>query len=154
MKNLILVSFQPNGLEFTAHVSLESLSLIEINPEVSLRKASSKYLRSIKSMRKHLEEMDDIKANRGVIPARKVWKFGDCIFSLVKDMEQMSFCINGLYDHLTRELVVKRMWVKKVVIFRRYIPDQRYIPRLLPWGRCSSSPRKTAKAILNGEKLL
>lgn len=154
MKSPTLVSFQPHDQEFIAHVSLESLPSIESNLEVSLKKASSKYSRSIRLMRKHLEEMHDIKTNRGVIPARKVWKLGDCIFSLVKDMEQMSFCINGLYDHLIRELEVKRMWIKKVIIFRRYIQDQKSIPRLLPWGRCSSSPRKTAKAILNGEKLL
>lgn len=154
MKNLILISFQPSGQEFIARVSLESFSSIGNNPEASLRKAGSKYSRSIRSMRKHLDEMNDMKTNRDIIPARKVWKLGDCIFSLVKDMEQMSFCINGLYDHLIRELAVKRMWVKKVVIFRRYIQNQKSIPRRLPWGRCSSSPRKTAEAILNGEKLL
>jgi len=109
-------------------------------------------LKSVQLMRKRLKEMDDMRQNRKVIPARNVWEFGNSIFSLREDMERMSFCINGLYDHLSRELGVKKMWLKKVVIFRRYIPEKKFIPPSLPWGRCSSSPRKVAKAILNPEK--
>ena len=152
MKDLIAVSFQPNDQEFIAHVSLESMILIEGNPEALLRRVSSKYSRAIQSMRKQLDEMNYIKKSRRVLPARKIWKFGDSIFSLKSDMEHMSFHINGLYDHLIRELGVKRMWLEKVIIFRRYIPNQKSIPRSLAWGKCSSSPRKTARAILNGGK--
>lgn len=147
-----MVSFQPDDREFVAHISLENFVLIDGDSEILLRKASSKYSKSIQSMRKRLKEIDDMRKSRDVVPARKIWEFGDSIFSLRKDMERMSFCINGLYDHLTRELGVKRMWLEKVVIFRRYIPDKKSIPRSLPWGRCSSSPRKAAKTILTAEK--
>jgi len=147
-----MVSFKPDDWEFVAHISLKKFALIDGDPEILLRKASSRYSKSIQSMRNRLKEMDDMKKNREVIPARKIWEFGDSIFSLREDMEQMSFCINGLYDHLPRQLGVKKMWLEKVVIFRRYIPDKKSIPRSLPWGRCSSSPRKAAKAILTAEK--
>lgn len=153
MKDLIPVSFHPDKGKFVAHVPLKSSILMESDSERLLAKAGSRYLKSIQSMREQLKEMDDIKRNRDVIPARKIWELGDSVFSLVKNMERMSFHINGLYDHLTRDLEIKRMWLQKVVIFRRYIPNRKSIPASVPWGKCSASPRKTAKAILEGEKL-
>ena len=121
--------------------------------ELLLKRAGSQYSESIRLMRGQLEQMKEIKRGRKVIPARRMWEFGDSVFSLVKAMERMSFHVNGLYDHLTRDLEVKRMWLQKVVIFRRYLPNQKSIPVSIPWGRCSASPRKIAKAILQGKKL-
>ena len=152
MKDLILVSFEPDDRGFLAHIPLDSLVLMDGDSEVLLQKASSRYSKTVQMMRKRLEEMEDMRRNREIIPARKVWEFGESIFSLKKEMERMSFCVNGLYDHLTRELGVKKMWLEKVVIFRRHIPEKKSIPPSLPWGRCSSSPRKAAKAILNAGK--
>lgn len=153
MKDLVPVSFQPDNGEFIAHVPLRNPILMDGDSELWLRKAGSQYSESIQLMRGQLEEMNEIKKGRKSLPARKMWEFGNSIFSLVKIMERMSFHINGLYDHLTRDLEVKRMWLQKVVIFRRYIPNQKSIPVSVPWGRCSASPRKTAKAILQGKEL-
>lgn len=152
MNNLILISFQPDDQGFVAHIPLGDLSLIK-NPEKSLKKASFDYAKAIQSMQGQLKELNEMKKNRKIIPARKIWKLGDSIFSLVDKMEQMLFCINGLYDHLTRELEVKKMWLEKVIIFRRYIADQKSIPKSLAWGKCSSSPRKATNLILSGKKL-
>ena len=153
MKDLVPVAFEPDNGEFLAHVPLESSVLMDGDSELSLRKAGSQYSGSIQLMRSQLERMEEIRRSRKAIPARKMWEFGDSIFSLVKTMERMSFHVNGLYDHLTRDLEVKGMWLQKVVIFRRYIPNQESIPASVPWGRCSASPRKTAKAILEGKKI-
>ena len=153
MKNLVPVSFEPDNGEFLAHVPLGSSVLMDGDSELSLRKAGSQYSGSIQLMRSQLERMEEIRRSRKVIPARRMWEFGDSIFSLVETMERMSFHVNGLYDHLTRDLEVRRMWLQKVVVFRRYIPNQKSIPASVPWGRCSASPGKTAKAILEGKKI-
>ena len=147
---MIAVSFAPEGQKFIAHFPLESLSLIGKHPEKVGEKMSSKYESAVRIMGKELKKMEDMKKKREIISARMMWRFGGKIFSLVDDMEKSSFYVNGLYDHLTRDLGVKKMWLEKVVMFRRHIPNQKFIPPSISWSKCYHSPRIAAKRILDG----
>jgi hypothetical protein len=129
---------------------MESAIVSEINPETVLRKATNTYEQSITRMRSLMTEIQAAKTKRGFISARKMWQLGDYIFKLKDDLEKLSLELDGVYAHLTRDLGVKRMWLEKVIIFRRYLPDKSFIPESLNWGRCRNEPRQVAENLRKG----
>ena len=131
-------------------IPMEQLDSLGEHPELLLKKASGIYAQAVEEMRRFLSEMADLKAKRQPVPARIVWELGDIIFSLSYRLRQASLELDDLYAHLTRDLGVKRMWLEKVVILRRYIEMQDSIPETLKWGQFYSAPKKTAMSLLKG----
>jgi hypothetical protein len=147
---LAFISFEPNDERFRAFLSMEELISSNKDPELTLRKAVKIYENSIIKMRTFIKEIQNIRDNRKLLPARKVWQLGDAIFELQGNLNKLSLQLDGLYDHLVRDLDVKRKWLEKVIIFRRYLPDEKAIPQSLNWGRCEKGTRRAAEKLRRG----
>lgn len=150
MEDLAFVSLHPKDGRFEAQISLDGVLQMKDDPENALGFASRVYDTSIRRMRKILTEIDNKRASRSLVPARAVWRLGDAIWGLTEKLAGRGVQVDGLYGHLCRDLGVKRKWLEKVVIFRRYIPDVRMIPGKLNWGRCEKGTRRHAERIAQG----
>lgn len=126
---------------------MEELISSDNDPELTLRKAAEVYEHSIAGMRNLVKEIQNFRDNRKLLPARKVWQLGDAIFELQDNLNRLSLQLDGLYDHLVRDLGAKRKWLEKVIIFRRYLPDGNAIPQSLNWGRCEKGTRRAAEKL-------
>jgi len=146
-EKLVFVSFEPSNGHFTAFLPMEELISGDNDPEPTLRKAAEVYEHSIIKMRNLVKEIQDFRDNRKLLPARKVWQLGDAVFELQDNLNRLSLQLDGLYDHLVRDLGVKRKWLEKVIIFRRYLPDENAIPQSLNWGRCKNGTRRAAEKL-------
>ena len=150
MKNdLSFIAFEPHDGQFKGAVPIDTVWANYPDLEYRLKKAEMLYKKYIYKLRSMINGFKAIKAKKGCIPAREVWKLGDAIFKLVLDLQYLSFQIDGLYDHLMRDLDAKRMWLEKVIIFRRYLPEFQCIPASLSWGRCRDNPRHSAQLLAN-----
>jgi len=69
---------------------------------------------------------------------------------LKDSLEILGLQLDSMYKHLTRDLGVKKKWLEKVIILRRYIENEEIIPQSLNWGRCEKGTRKVAKKISEG----
>jgi hypothetical protein len=144
------VWFEPHDCQFRAFLTMEDIITGREDPEVLLNQVAGLYEQAVKGMRSLVAEIQDMRTHRKLVPARKVWQVGDAIFILGKELEKFSLQVDGLYDHLVRDLGVKRKWLEKVVIFRRYLPEQEAIPDSLNWGRCEKGTRRIAEQIRGG----
>lgn len=148
---LAFISFEPNNDRFRAFLSIEELISSNKDPELTLRKAIKIYENSIIKMRTFIKEIQNIRNNRKHLPAYKVWQLGNAIFGLQSKLNNLSLQLDGLYDHLVRDLDVKRKWLEKIITFRRYLPDEKDIPQSLNWGRCcEKGTRRAAEKLRRG----
>jgi len=150
LDKLAFVSFEPGNGRFIGFLSMEAAVSSERDPEAVLREATKIYERSITRMRSILVEVQAARTNRKPIPARKIWQIGHAIFELRDELKRLGLQLDGVYDHLTRDLGVKRKWLEKVVTLRRYIPDESLIPESLNWGRCEKGTRRVAERLSKG----
>ena len=147
---LSFVSFEPINKSFRAYLSMEEFILGDKNSELTIRKAVKIYENSIIEMRTFTKEIQDFRKNRKRLPAHKIWQLGNAIFELQYNLSKLFLQLDGLYDHLVRDLGVKRKWLEKVIIFRRYLPDENVIPQSLNWGRCEKGTRRIAEKLKKG----
>lgn len=152
MSGLTFVAFTPREDGFTAAVPLEQLDGLGAHPELLLEKAGALYGKSVAEMRSCLSEMAAMKARRQPITAQKVWELGDAVFSLVGHLTDMSLEVDGLYEHLARDLGVKQKRLVTVITFRRHLLDKELIPASLNWAQCEKSARKVAENLSKGFK--
>lgn len=146
-EKLAFVSFEPSNEQFRAFLPMEELLLGDDDLEFKLKEALKVYQRSIVKMRNLVKEIQTFRDNRKLLPARKVWELGDAIFELQHELNKLSLQLDSLYDHLVRDLGVKRKWLEKVIIFRRYLPNENVIPQSLNWGRCEKGTRQAAEKL-------
>ena len=144
------VSFEPDCGQFRALLSVEGVISIRDDPELVLKEAAKIYKSSTTTMLSLLEEIQCLRSDRKRLPARTIWRLGDAIFRLQEDLGRLSLQLDGLYDHLVRDLRVKRKRLEKVIIFRRYLPDESVIPLSLNWGRCEKGTRRAARRLSEG----
>lgn len=147
---LTFVTFEPRNGVFVAYMPVQGLISIERDPAYILRKAAKLYECSVVTMRLLVAEIHAFRKNHTPTPARKIWQLGNAIFGLRKELEGLSLQMDGFYDHLGRDLGVKRKWLEKVIILRRYLPDEKLIPESLNWGRCEKGTRKVAERLRDG----
>lgn len=145
------MSFEQAGDGFSASVSMNALGDVDGDLEALLARAARCYCEYVSALRRMVAEMETRRKNRSGLTASMMWAFGDAVFQLVDQMESMNLQIDGLYDHLARDLSVKRKWLEKAIIFRRYVPRGELIPPSLLWGRCEKGTRKVARKLLSGE---
>ena len=147
----VFVSFRPgsNG-RFTAFLSLEELGSLSKDPEKVLGEAAELYQRFISKIRAAIVQMNRSRAEHKLVSARMMWEVGELIYGLKAKLEGLSLELDGLYTHLARDLNVKRKWLEKVVIFRRYLPTKNLIPDSLNWGRCEKGTRQVAEKLRAG----
>lgn len=148
--NPVFVSFEPRDGEFVAFLPIEQAILGERDPAVVIQEATKLYDRSIAKMRSIVADIEAHRLNRRPLPARRIWELGNAIFELKEELERLSFQLDGLYDHLIRDLGVKRKWLEKVVILRRYLPRKDLIPEALNWGCIEKGTRRKAERLRKG----
>jgi len=138
---------------FKAFLSVEGFMSGDRDNELQLKKAIKVYNNSMINMNTILDEINVFRKSHKLLPARSVWQLGNAIFKLQYDLSKLFFQLDGVYDHLVRDLGVKRKWLEKVIIFRRYLPDKNSIPQSLNWGRCEKGTRRVAEKIRKGFSL-
>lgn len=153
-KQSIFVTFKNSKGEANIAVDIDDMLFRNININNLLSEASNTYSQSIFSMQIHLREIKQIRNSRRLLPAKKIWLLGDMIFDLVEKLKALSLEIDDLYKYLERDLEVKRKWLEKVIVFRRYIDDPNKIPENLNWGKCEKGTRRIAENINAGVNLV
>jgi hypothetical protein len=149
-EELIFVTVEPRDSHFKAFVSVEGLMAINGDPEAALQKAAELYESAIINMRSLIAGIETHRAHRKPVPARIVWKLGDAIFQLRNQLEALSLQLDDVYAHLVRDLCMKRKWLEKVIILRRYLPREDLIPQSLNWGRLEKGTRRLAEKLRGG----
>jgi len=81
-----------------------------------------------------------------------MWDLGDQIHRFNNTLKRDGFYLNGLYEHLVRDLQVSRDLLKKVITFRSYFPNSKLIPNDMVWKEVRYAPRKNAEELM--KKLL
>lgn len=153
-KGAAFISFSPSDGGFRAFMSLEGVMSDEIDLDHALPRAEEVYRAWISRMRPLVEEIRAARISHKLIPARTVWQLGNAIFQLTHDLVELRLQVDGLYDHLMRDLGVKRKWLEKVVIFRRYLPSEGLVPEGLNWGRCEKGTRRVAERLRDNHSVL
>jgi len=149
-KKLIFVSFKNDNDKYNSYIDVDSFLSTGDDIELIMKKAASIYNNMIIKMKNKISEIDEYRRKRCPLPTRKIWELGDIIFKLVEDLNELNLQIDAIYNHLERDLNVKRKWLEKVIILRRYVPDKSMIPEYLNWGKCEKGTRRVAEQIKNG----
>ncbi len=152
-KNLTFITIEPRNNTFTALLSVEDLLAMESDPEPILQKAVELYKHTVTAMRSLITEIQACKEHRKPIPASIMWKLGDSVFQLRDRLGTLSLQLDSTYAHLVRDLGVKREWLEKVIIFRRYLAEESLIPESLTWSRCRKGIRTAAERLREGMPL-
>jgi hypothetical protein len=147
---LMFVSFKRNQGTYIAYLPMKQFFSSDRDIESVLKEAARLYEDSILRMQSIVAEINTFRSRRILLPASKIWELGDLIFRLVESLERLSLQIDGIYDHLVQDLNVKRKWLEKAIIFRRYLPNKDIIPQSLNWGRCEKGTRRAAEKLRNG----
>jgi len=149
-KKLNFISFKPINDKFKGYLSIEVVFDGKKEPDKIINKATKIYKKNVEKMISIVDFTKKLRANHTLVPARKIWQLGNIIFKLKDELELLDLEIDGIYDHLTRDLKVKKKWLEKVIIFRRYIPDVNIIPEALNWGRFEKGTRRKAERLKSG----
>ena len=148
-KELIPVSFRLHEGRYIASVPMDQFfSWAGEDLERVLKEATQLYEETLSEMVTVVVDIDAVRAERRLLPARTVWRLGDLVFRLVEGLGRLSLQLDGVYEHLVRDLRVKRKWLEKVIILRRYLPREDAIPESLNWGRFEKGTRRVAENLL------
>ncbi len=147
----LFVSFLMVDGECIAAVPLDYIQEGIITKGTDLKGIARIYKKKIIELNKMLKIIELNKSQKIALSSLLMWDFGDKILSLVDSINSKNFEIDNLYEHLIRDLGRKRMWLEKVIIFRRNLPNRQLIPHDLKWSVCRDAPKKSAKLILKGE---
>jgi len=145
------VSFKEvNTDTYIAYLTMEHFLSSNKDMESILENAANVYNHSLRKMQNVINKIDTNRKKRAPVRARHIWELGEEIFQMVEKLQLLSLQIDSIYEHLERELGVKRKWLEKVIIFRRYISDESKIPESLNWGKCEKGTRRIAEGIQKG----
>ena len=147
MEQTAFVAFEPRQDGFIASVPMDQLGVLGDHPEGVLSRAGATYRESVQAMQSLLNEFDRFKVSRIAIPARKVWELGDAVFALVEALRKSSLELDGLYEHLERDLGVKRKRWEATITFRRHLPTKALVPESLRWRECEKNARGMAERL-------
>lgn len=147
MGDFALVAVEPRAEGFVSSVSLAQLDRLGDKPESALNLACAAYGRAMAAMRQSLADIDEIKSKRTPIPARKMWELGDAIVNLGAELEQGNMELDGLNEHLVRDLGINAKRMGTIVTFRRHLPEVELIPESLGWSQCEKKARKVAEEL-------
>ena len=152
MGDFALVALEPRDEGFVSSVPVAQLDRLGDKPEICLQNACDSYARAVASMREVLADIDQLKSKRIPIPARKMWELGDAVVTLGSELEAEFMEIDGLNDHLVRDLGINAKRMGTIVTFRRHLPDQELIPESLGWSQCEKQARKVAEQLKSAQQ--
>jgi len=147
----LFVSFRLVDNNCIAAVPLDYIQKGIVTKDKELQVLARIYEDYITILREMLGKMESKKSKKIALPSSLMWDFGDKILALVNAINNKNFEIDNLYEHLIRDLGRKKDWLKKVIIFRRNLPERQLIPPDLNWSICRDAPKKSAELILNGK---
>ena len=148
-----LIALEPRDEGFVSSVPITQLDRLGDKPEVSLRVACDAYGRAIGAMREVMGDIDQLKGKRIPIPARKMWELGDAVVNLGVELEEHFMELDGVNDHLVRDLGINGKRMGTIVTFRRHLPEKELIPESLGWSQCEKQARKVAEKLKSGQSL-
>jgi hypothetical protein len=148
MSEPLFISFDISNDKINASLSMQGFISAEGDIEKTLDSAKNIYGNALKRMNILLTERKNFLNSRKKIPARLIWQIGDEVFHLNEDLLIINLQIDNIYFHLIRDLGIKRKWLEKVIIFRRYLPDINRIPETLNWGAFEKGTRKKVTILL------
>lgn len=148
MDELIFVSFKRERGKVIAYVPVDHLLSGGNDVEIAIKKASDSYERFFIKAQKELTEINKYRIEHVLLPARLIWRLGNVIFELVESLKNNKLQIDGLYEHMERDFSVNRKWLVKVVILRRYIPNENCIPETFNWGYFEKGTRRKAEELM------
>jgi len=131
-------------------LSLDDAFLHDSDLASLLECAARIYQSQVSALAARLAIISEMRRNHVKVPARLVWDVGQDMFTLEERLSAIGLQVDGMYEHLTRDLDVKRKWLEKAVILRRYVPERDSIPAKLNWGRCEKGTRRVAVLIVQG----
>lgn len=147
------VSIKPSSGGFRAYLAIEkALESGEKADELATR-AADIYDKSIKEMILLVRTINACRESRKPVSSRIIWRLGDMVFSLRADLAEFGLQLDGVYEHLTRDLNVKTKWLEKVIILRRNIAEEESIPESLNWGRLEKGTSRKSKLIAVGKPI-
>ena len=141
------VALEPRGEAFVASIPLAQLERLGNRPDEQLQVACDAYGRTVGIMREVLADIEQLKSSRTPIPARKMWELGDAVVNLGAELEENDMEMDGLNDHLVRDLGINAKRMGTIVTFRRHLPDQEMIPETLGWSQCEKKARHVAQEL-------
>jgi len=151
MNQLTFISFETSQQGVKASLSVQGIMNIEGDVEPVMYQAVQFYEKALGEIRALLHQRKQLQKSRKRIPARLIWRIGDVIFKLNDNLSEIGLQIDNTYYHLTRDLAVKRKWIEKVVVLRRYVQDVELIPESANWGTFEKGTRKKAQLLLQGK---
>ena len=151
MNQLAFITFDVSQQGIKTSISMQGLLTIEGDLDTIITRATHVYEEALGEMSGLLREREQLISNRKRVPARLIWRIGDVIFRLNDDLMKLNLQIDDTYRHLTRDLVLKRKWLEKVVILRRHIPQLDLIPEMATWGAFEKGTRRKAHALLHSK---
>lgn len=144
------VTFEPGAGAFQASMSIDGLLSMDVDHERVLEEARRAYESSVTELQRLMLSINEQRQAGIRVPARDVWKVGDVVFKLTEDLRALALQLDDLYAHLTRDIGVKRKWLEKAIILRRYVPNKEAIPAQLNWGRIEKGTKRSAERIAQG----
>lgn len=145
--SLAFVSFDPADGRFSGSMSIDDALEEARDTDTLLTTAAETYQKRLRRMAATVAWIQDLRQRRQLTPAQAIWELGDEIFQLGSDLASLGLQLDGVYQHLERDLHVKRKWLEKVVILRRYVPDKSLLPEGLNWGQIEKGTRRAAERI-------
>lgn len=152
-KKLISIEFHRNknkgGAEFTGSVSLQDF----VENGIRRNNLSSQTKKAATNYQKFIQECKIIidRVKRGVsinqASLKDMWSLGNKIRRFTNGLEKHGFYLNGLYEHLMRDLQVSRDLLEKVIIFRSYFSDRSLIPNNMVWREIRDAVRTNAEKL-------
>ncbi len=152
-KKLISIEFHRNkdkgGSEFTGSVSLQDFMKNGTGRNSlsnQTKKAAANYERLTKECKIII---DRVKSGDSINQAslKDMWSLGSKIRSFANSLKKDGFYLNGLYEHLVRDLQVSRNLLEKVVVFRSYFSDHSLIPNNMVWREIRYAVRRNAEKL-------
>ncbi len=152
-KKLISIEFSRNKdkrrFEFTGSISLHDFmenGTGRNNLSNQTRKAGANYERFIKECKLII---DRVKRGDSINQAslKDMWSLGNKIRRLTHILGKDGFYLNGLYEHLIRDLQVSRDLLEKVIIFRSYFSDRSLLLDNMVWREVRDAVRTNAEKL-------
>ena len=148
MADLTFVTFKKEQGIFKTYIPMNQFLSSSTNIEAILTVAANLYEQFLTAMRIELTDVNNYRVLHKPLPAGVIWRLGDRVFRFVEALAERKLEIDGIYEHLSRDLNVKRKWLEKVIILRRYIPDEHSIPESVNWGYFEKVNRRKAEELM------
>jgi len=152
-KNLISIEFHKNKdksePKFIGSVSLQEFMEDRVkrgnlnNQTKEVAKKYEKLIEECKTIINKVKKGDSI--NQASL--KDMWSLGDKVHRFTNSLKKDGFYLNGLYEHLVRDLQVSRDLLEKVIIFRSHFPNHSLIPKEMLWKEIRYAPRQNAEKL-------